>query len=352
MIVATKAWQTSPFERHPYMGKKSALKRLGWLALAAMLGWFAAKVPAHVVPQGRAATGPVLAERRPFGGEGSAETAGRGREDAGDDDRKAILQSARDFTDAFNKGDARALGVLWTEKGELRDASGLTLLSRAAIEKAYTEFFKANPGAKAEVLVKTIRFPAKDLAVEEGLLRSPRGDKNLTGTTSYVVVHVREGGQWKMALSSEGGSGQDRLEDLDWLVGDWTAKVKDDVVKLAFVHDPLKPVITGTFSRTETGKEAVTSSMRIAADPETGRIRSWTFEPDGGHSQALWSCDGKSWVLDTRGVLANGTPTAERIILQRVGADAITLRSVDRMLGDARLADSPPLRLARSTAAH
>lgn len=312
------------------MVKKSGLPRLGWLALAAMLGWLVAKDAINVVPPGRAA-------------------AGGGHEDAGDDDRKAILRSAQAFTDAFNKGDAQAIGALWTEKGELRDASGLTLLGRAAIEKAYAELFKANPGAKTEVLVKTIRFPAKDLAVEEGLLRSPRGDKYLTGTTAYVVVHAREGGQWKMALASE-GAGQDRLEDLDWLLGDWTAKVKDDTVKFSFVHDPKQPVIQATFTRTESGKQAAASTMRIAADPETGRIRSWTFETDSGHSQSLWSCDGKSWVLDTRGVLANGTPTAERTILQRVGADAITLRSVDRQLGDSQLADTPPLRLTRTAA--
>lgn len=316
------------------------IPRLGCLALAGMLGWSAAKFAGHVEPQARAAARP-------------ASTSGSfAHEDTGDEDRKAIMNGAKAFTDAFNKGDAQAIGALWTEKGELRDASGLTLLGRQAIEKAYAEFFKANPGVKTEVLVKSIRFPAKDLAVEEGLLRTPRGDKNLTGTTSYVVVHAREGGQWKMALSSDGGSGEDRLEDLDWLAGEWTGKVKDVTVKLSFVHDPLKPVITGTFSRTESGKESATSSIRIAADPETGRIRSWTFETDGGHSQALWSCDGKSWILDARGVLANGTPTAERIILQRSGTDAVVLRSVDRLLGDDKLPDTPPLRLTRAAASH
>jgi uncharacterized protein (TIGR02246 family) len=333
------------------MFKKSAFGRLAWLALAAALGWLAARLPGPIEPQGRVNAGSFPEAKFLAENHGTAAT-GRGHEDTGDDDRKAIMSAAQAFADAFNKGDARAIAAMWTEKGELRDESGLTLLGRAAIEKAYTELFKSNPGIKTEVLVKTIRFPAKDLAVEEGLLRSPRGDKSLTGTNSYVAVHVREGGQWKMALSSEGASGQDRLEDLDWLLGDWTAKVKDDTVKFSFVQDPKNPVITGTFTRTEPGKGTVTSAMRIAADPETGRIRSWTCEPDGGHSQSLWFCDGKSWLLDMRGVLANGTPTEERIILQRVGPDAVTLRSVDRLLGEIRLGDTPPLRLTRAAAAH
>jgi uncharacterized protein (TIGR02246 family) len=334
------------------MVKSSTLKRLGWLALAAVLGWLAARESIDVVQRGHAAGGRLPGATANAGNEGPAGATPRNLDDVGDDDRKAIMNGAKAFNEAFNKGDAQAIGALWTEKGELRDASGLNLLGRPAIEKAYAELFKDNPGIKTEVLVKSIRFPAKDLAVEEGLLRAPRGDKNLTGTTSYVVVHVREGGQWKMALSSEGGAGEDRLEDLDWLVGEWNGKVKDVAVKLSFVHDPQKPVITGTFARTEPGKETATSTIRIAADPETGRIRSWLFEPDGGHSQALWFCDGKSWVLDTRGVLPNGTATAERIILQRSGTDAIILRSIDRLLGDNRLPDSPPLRLARTAVSH
>mgnify|MGYP006913947673 CR=1 FL=1 len=48
-----------------------------------------------------------------------------------------------------------------------------------------------------------------------------------------------------------------------------------------------------------------------AFDPEMGRIRSWGFEDDGAHWQSLWTNDGKSWLLDSRGVLANGTSTSE-----------------------------------------
>lgn len=106
--------------------------------------------------------------------------------------------------------------------------------------------------------------------------------------------------------------------------------------------------MTATFTRTPPGKEPVSGSIRIALDPETGQIRSWGFEDDGAHSQSLWHCDGKSWVLDSHGVLADGTLTAERIVLQRVGPDIITWRSIDRALGGAPQSDTKPMRLNRS----
>ncbi len=262
-------------------------------------------------------------------------------------DRDAIVKTARDFEAAFVKGDAKAIAAMHTTNAESRDAGGRTLRGRETIEKTYAEAFKANPGAKLEVLVLSVRFPSRDLAVEEGLLRLSRGPQDLPMTTPYVAVHVREDGQWKIALTSEGAAGQDRLEDLDWLLGEWTTKVKDSDVKFSFVRDPKKAQITGTFTRTVPGKEPLAGSIRIALDPETGRIRSWGFEDDGAHSQSLWHCDGKSWVLDGRGVLADGTPVAERIILRRASADAITWQAVDRVLGDTMLADMPPMRLTR-----
>jgi uncharacterized protein (TIGR02246 family) len=281
-----------------------------------------------------------------IGAQNAAQNAGGGAPNGAD--RAAIMKSARSFADAFNKGDAKAIAALWTENGESREAGGKTYLGRAAIEKAYADNFKSNRGAKIEVLVKSIRFPAKDLAVEEGLLRLSRGPKDLPATTSYVAVHIREAGQWKIALSSEGGGGQDRLEDLDWLLGDWTTKVKDEAVTFSFARDATKPFITATFKRAAPGKAPTAGSIRIALDPETGQIRSWGFEDDGAHSQALWVCDGKSWILDSRGVLADGTPTAERFVLQRVSPDVITWRAVDRVLGDTRLTDTTPLRLTRA----
>jgi uncharacterized protein (TIGR02246 family) len=271
-----------------------------------------------------------------------------GQNKAREADTEAIRKTSVEFAVAFNKGDAKAIAAMWTEDGECREAGGQTFIGRATIEKAYAEFFKGNPGAKVDVIIKSIRFPAKDLAIEEGLLRQTRGDKDLPGSTSYIVVHIREDGKWKMSLSSETGVGQDRLEDLDWLLGDWTTKVKDDDVKLSVVRDPKKPVVTATFTRTPAGKEPLHGSIRIALDPETGRIRSWGFEDDGAHSQSLWFCDGKSWVLDTRGVLADGTATAERIIMQRVTADVITWRAVDRVVGDTPLKDTTPMRLTRA----
>jgi uncharacterized protein (TIGR02246 family) len=262
-------------------------------------------------------------------------------------DREAIRASAREFTAAFNKGDAKAIAAQWTEQGECYDADGELIRGRAAIEQAYAAFFREHPKSRIEVLIGSIRFPAPDLAVEEGVLRQASTDKNLPATTLYSTTHVREGGRWQVAVSREWGAGQDRLDDLNWLVGQWKAAVPDQEVTLTFAKDGPKPFLLGRFTKHAKGQAIDSGAMRIGLDPQTGQLRSWHFDEGGGHGQALWVRDGSNWVLDAVGVLGDGTETAAVNILGRVNNDTITWRSIDRVLGDQPLPDTVPIRLSR-----
>src|SRR5271165_1526383 len=91
-------------------------------------------------------------------------------------DRQAILQSARDFTAAFEKGDAKAVAALWTDQAEFESDDDTILRGRPAIEAAYAASFKERPGAKMEIKVGSIRFPSRDSALEEGMTRTTAGD--------------------------------------------------------------------------------------------------------------------------------------------------------------------------------
>jgi uncharacterized protein (TIGR02246 family) len=266
-----------------------------------------------------------------------------------DQDRDAIEKSARDFAAAFEKRDAKAIAALWTENGELDDDSGEVLRGRAAIESAYADFFKAQPPGKIEVHIESIRFPSRDCAIEEGVLRQSRGSKDLPSSTRYSVFHVRDNGQWRIAVSREWGAGQDRLDDLDWLLGTWIGTVDKESITLKFERDDQQSCITSKTTRKKNDKEVPAGSMRIALDPQRGQLRSWHFDPDGGHGQSLWIRDGNNWVLDAIGVGGDGTETEAVNILARVGANEITWRSIDRVAGNVSLPDSVPIKLTRAT---
>jgi uncharacterized protein (TIGR02246 family) len=276
----------------------------------------------------------------------SAQPAEAGREA----DAAAIQSAAHEFAVAFNKGDARTIAAQWTDQGECVDADGETVRGRAEIEKSFAEFFKANPQAKIEVLVKSVRFPAPDLAVEEGVLRQINSTKDLPSSTLYSAVDVRSGGKWQTAVSREWGAGEDRLEDLEWLLGQWNSSGKDHDISLTFSRDEDKPFILGRFSRKDGNKMVSTGTFRIGVDPQTGQLRSWHFDEDGGHGQSLWVRDGNRWVLDATGVMGNGIETASVNIFARLNNDEITWQSIDRALGDQELPDTTPIKLTRVSA--
>src|SRR5271157_6377883 len=135
-------------------------------------------------------------------------------------DREAILQSAREFSAAFEKGDAKAVAALWTEQGEYESDDGTILRGRAAIEAAFAAHFKVRPAEKMEIKVEDIRFPSRDTALEEGLTCTTASD-TLPDSAYYRALHVREDGKWRIALSREWGAAENRMADLDWLIGSW-----------------------------------------------------------------------------------------------------------------------------------
>ncbi len=69
---------------------------------------------------------------------------------------------------AFNKGDAKAIAALWTEDGEYIDDTGRSFVGRDAIEKGYAEFFAANPNAKIQISIDSLRLLSSDTAIEDG----------------------------------------------------------------------------------------------------------------------------------------------------------------------------------------
>src|SRR5262245_14650443 len=268
-----------------------------------------------------------------------------------DPSEPAVRALARDFAAAFNKGDAKAVAAQWTEQGECFDTEGTPLIGRAAIEQAYADFFKANPQVRIEVLVESIRFPAPDLAVEEGMLRQTASSKDLPTTTFYAATHIRTGGRWQTAVSREWGAGQDRLEDLDWLIGTWTGGPKDQQVTMTCGREDQAPYLRVRMSRRERDRTVGAGSFQIGLDPD-GVIGSWHFDETGGTGQAFWTRDGNRWVLHAFSVLANGSDTSAINLICRQGPDEFSWQSIDRLLNDEDLPNTTPIRFTRVRAAN
>src|SRR5262249_31552576 len=225
--------------------------------------------------------------------------------------------------------------------------TGEAFRGRAEVEKAYANIFKNRQGRKIFVQSKSLRFLGLDTAIQEGLVRLEPVASELPLFTPYNCVLAPRNGQLKVALEPEWGAGEDKLEDLAWLIGEWTVQTKDRDLRMNFRWNDKKTLIVNKFTVKEAGTDSHSGTQRIGVDPESGQIRSWMVDQQGGRGQSLWVRDGKSWLLDSVGTLANGAETKSVNVISRINEDAFTWRSVDRRIGDEELPPTDLIKVVR-----
>jgi uncharacterized protein (TIGR02246 family) len=264
-------------------------------------------------------------------------------------DEEAVRAALKDFSNAFEKADAKALAALFTEEGEYVADDGATLRGRAAMEDGYAQFFKKNPDRKLEVKIDSVRFVSRDNAVVEGSARSYKSGKPGDPTLSRIsALYVREKGPWQLAMLREWPNDGTTLDDVDWLIGTWESKSDAAEVRTTYEWDDGKNFIRARFTIKEKGKDDVLSGTQvIGVDPRTGQLHSWLFENDGGFGEADWTWDGKAWKLDASGVEPNGDEVTATNVMTPLGKDAFTWQSVDRTVDGDDVSDIPPVKVAR-----
>jgi len=139
----------------------------------------------------------------------------------------AIERLGAAWREAFEKGDAEALALLFAEDAEYVSADGEVHQGREAIRKLATGFFHRFPGAKLDSKRTSLRFLAPTLAVADGKTAILDAEGTVRSRFAYTVVASRNGDQWSIsslrerAPRAEDVPPRERLEAIAWLVGDW-----------------------------------------------------------------------------------------------------------------------------------
>lgn len=266
--------------------------------------------------------------------------------DAHEEDIAAIKKASKEFAKAFEKGDAKKVAGFWTQDGEYIADDGTKYQGRDELEKAYAEFFKNNKNLKVQIDMESLRFPSKNTAVEEGYIKVRKGKSAQDTTAKYSVLHVKEDGQWQMAIVREWPGDGLNLHDIDWLIGSWQAKRDDTEVHTKYEWTANKKYILATFT-IKTKDQVYKGKQIITQDLSTGTIRSWTFEDEGGFGEADWVKDGKKWVIESAGASADGARLSATNIMTPLDEDSFLWQTVDRTSDDQSLPDVPPIKVTR-----
>jgi uncharacterized protein (TIGR02246 family) len=261
-------------------------------------------------------------------------------------DEKAIREAGAAFARAYDAGDVKAIGAMFTEDAEVIDEDGRVIQGREPIAALFASDFEANPGETIEINVESIRFLGPDTAVEDGrtkVLPARSRAKVITEIASpqsgrYTVLYVREAGRWLQASVREHPDKEvtphERLEPLAWMVGDWVDEGSDSVVLTAARWSEDGNFLLRDFTIQIRGKPAMKGTQRIGWDPLTRQIKSWVFDSEGGHGEAYWAHDHDRWIVKASGVHPDGRTASATQIYTVVNRDLVRWKSIDRTSGD------------------
>lgn len=270
-------------------------------------------------------------------------------------DLAAIHAASESYVAAFNKQDATAVAALWTEEGEYLDDTGRVFNGRDEIEKGYQAYFAANPDAKIQVMIDSVRLVSGDTAIEDGRVVVESAADVSRYFTKYTVVHAKVGGQWLMASARvtaiEAPASVSSATDLDWLIGNWIAE--EHGIKTESV---CSWVVDGRFLErkyTTTQLDGTKSSgvQLIGWNPQGGHVQSWSFSPEGGHAVGIWIPNQDGWTAQMHGMTGDGTLTTSINQLRRLDDNAYVWQSIQRSAGGIAIPDTDEVILKRSPVA-
>jgi uncharacterized protein (TIGR02246 family) len=267
-------------------------------------------------------------------------------------DEAAIRATDAEFAGAYARGDAKAAAEHFTAAAEYVDERGEVFEGRPAIQAALTAFFADNPECRLEIDVGSIRFIGPGLAIEDGVTKLSRGEKEAVIESPFTAIHVKVEGQWRVA-SIRDHAPKDRrqhrsqLGQLDWLVGDWVDEGDESLVNFSCVATDNSNFLMRKFSILVAGQEAMSGTQRIGWDPLTSQLRMWIFDSEGGYGEGLWHRVEGEWVLKLTGVTADGEPTSSTSIYTPVNGHTMTWQSVDHEIAGVQLPDSEVVTLVR-----
>lgn len=253
-------------------------------------------------------------------------------------DGDAVQQVSRKLLDAYNAGRAKEVAGLFLPDGEAVDEAGNTYHGRDQVEQVFARFFEKFPGAKMTLDASSIRLLGPGLAVEDGTRKVVTRDGAGKAATRFTLIYAKLDGAWLVASAREFAADEsptphERLQSLAWLAGDWVDEDAASVVAMKCRWSEDKNFLLVDFTVNREGKPVMKTGQRIGWDPLHQRVRSWTFDSDGGYGDAHWTAIPSGWVLKSSAVLPDGKSGSATLFLEPADKDKFTMRGFDRIVG-------------------
>jgi len=247
--------------------------------------------------------------------------------EAGAAETEAIRERLAAYLDAFNGGDAEAVGAFWADDAvSVDEDTGERVTGREAVVAGFRAFFEASPGARLTGDVREVRLLSPDVAIAEGTVTLFKPDAVPT-PSAYTAVLVREDGEWLIESSYERAlpspTPEAALEKLAWLVGDWRDQTDGAEVDTTVRWSPNRAFLVRSFRAEYDDGQTLQGTQVIGWDPRAKQYRTWTFNSDGSFGEGVASRSGEQWLLRTSHTQSDGSVSSETQALELVDDDTM-----------------------------
>ena len=328
-----------------------------WNGLAgAFAGWCIAVGAIAPVARGQAPTArgtppaaPVAAPRAAQDVAAAGQSAAGGGVDHGL--RAELERATADYAEAFNARDLDALAKQWTTGAVLVEGGG-RLVGRDAIVRSIGAWLERAPEATLELTLGSVLPLGDTVAKVRGTMRflAKPGDRPVE--SHFESLRVREDATWRLAESVVLPSQDVAMEQLDWLLGAWTATdpTEGAVLESRYERAADGHVIIGRTTITPEDGPALEAVEVIHADAGSGTVRSWLFDSSGARAEGVFETDGTVFNRVYQGITAPGGAGSRSAWVQLVvptDRDTLVLQAVERTLDGRPMPDGRPWHLKR-----
>jgi uncharacterized protein (TIGR02246 family) len=255
-------------------------------------------------------------------------------------EEKAIIDGVNAFSSLFSAANADSLAELFLDDASIVDPDGNETRGRAAVGEMYAAAFQENPGLKVHSRVNEVRFLTPDVARVQGDSQISSATGDASDFTRFNVLLVKRDGKWKIAEIRESAAPAaditpyERLQELEWMVGDWVDESDNSRVQSSVRWADNQSYLVRTYKIEMPNEKGASGTMFIGWDPQSGQIKSWIFDSNGGHGEGLWTrTNEKEWVVKAQGVMRDGRPTSATQIHTVNNKDSVKTSSIDRIIG-------------------
>ena len=272
--------------------------------------------------------------------------------DTASNDEAGVRAAGKAYVDAFHAGDAKALAEFWSpEAVYINRLTGEQVQGREAIAEQFQMILQQVKDLQLEVDVMSIDFVSPNVAVEQGVAKYQAKDAE-TEVIDYSAVYVRREGKWLLDRVTDKPQRKikthyEQLQPLEWMIGSWVDEEANTRIVTDCEWTKNKNFITRSFAVSIADEIDMSGMQVIGWNAAKKQICSWTFDSDGGVSEATWTQDENRWYIKKSGVTPEGGRATATNIIEKIDDDTIEFQSINRTVGGRLLPNVDEIRIIR-----